>query len=70
MSVFSHNNLEQPAMMLIVAFALAHGAVVRWQAKQAAKPGVAARAAGGRHLRGPGLPAPLPGRGYAGAGAR
>lgn len=70
MSVFSHNNLEQPAMMLIVAFALAHGAVVRWQAKQAAKPGVAVRAAGGRHLRGPGLPAPLPGRGYAGAGAR
>jgi hypothetical protein len=28
-SFFSHNNLEQPAMMLLIAFALAHGALAR-----------------------------------------
>lgn len=36
-SFFSHNNLEQPALMLMVAFALAHGALVRHETRRQAR---------------------------------
>lgn len=45
-SFFSHNQLEQPALMLLVAFALAHGAIARESLRGAEVSGRAARFAG------------------------